>query len=40
MEAVNELFEDQNSEYCFEGLNRLEQWWAKCIDVEGNYIEI
>jgi hypothetical protein len=33
MEAVNEFFEDQNIEFYFEGLNKLEHRWAKCIDV-------
>jgi hypothetical protein len=39
MEAVNEFFEDQNREFYFEGLNKLEHRWAKCIDVVGDYIE-
>jgi histone-lysine N-methyltransferase SETMAR len=39
MEAVNEFFEDQNIEFYFEGLNKLEHRWVKCIDVEGDYIE-
>jgi hypothetical protein len=39
MEAVNEFFEDQSREFYFEGLNKLEQRWTKCIDVEGDYIE-
>jgi hypothetical protein len=36
---VNEFFEDQNREFCFEGLNKFEHRWAKCIDIEGDYIE-
>jgi hypothetical protein len=39
MEAINPFFEDQNREFYFEGLNKLENMWAKCIDVEGDYIE-
>jgi hypothetical protein len=39
MEAANEFFQDQNREFYFEELNRLEHRWAKCIDVEGNYIQ-
>jgi transposase len=38
-EVVNEIFEDQIREFYFEGLNELEHRWAKCIDVEGDYIE-
>jgi hypothetical protein len=33
MEAVNKFFEDQNREFYFKGLNKLEHRWAKCIDV-------
>jgi hypothetical protein len=33
------FFEDQNREFSFEGLDKLEHRWAKCIDVEGDYIE-
>jgi hypothetical protein len=32
MEVVNEFFEDQNREFYFEGLNKLEDRWAKSID--------
>jgi histone-lysine N-methyltransferase SETMAR len=39
MEAVNEFFENQNREFYFEGLNKLEHRWVKCIDVESDYIE-
>jgi hypothetical protein len=39
MEAVNELFDDQNREFYFVGLNKLEHRWAKCVDVEGDFIE-
>jgi hypothetical protein len=39
MEAVNEFFEDQNRGFYFEGYNKLEQRWAKCIDVKGDFIE-
>jgi hypothetical protein len=40
MEAGNEFFEDQNREFYIGGLNKFEhRWWAKCIDVEGIYIE-
>jgi histone-lysine N-methyltransferase SETMAR len=38
IEAVNEFFEDQNREFYFKGLNKLEHSWAKCIDVKGIYI--
>jgi histone-lysine N-methyltransferase SETMAR len=38
-ETVNEFFEDQNREFYFEGLNKFEHSRAKCIDVEGDYIE-
>jgi hypothetical protein len=39
MEAANEYFENQNREFYFEGLNKLEYRWAVCIDVEGDYIK-
>jgi histone-lysine N-methyltransferase SETMAR len=39
IEVVNEFFEDQNREFYFEGLYRLEHMWAKSIDEEGCYIE-
>jgi hypothetical protein len=39
IEAVNEFFADQNREFYFEGLNKLEHRWTKCIDVQGNYID-
>jgi hypothetical protein len=39
MVAVNEFFEDQNREFQFEWLNKFEHRWAKCIDVEGDYIK-
>jgi hypothetical protein len=39
IEAINEFIKDQNREFCFEGLNKLEHSWARCIDVEGGYIE-
>jgi hypothetical protein len=38
MSADNEFFEDQNREFYFEGLNKLEHRRLKCIDVEGDYI--
>jgi hypothetical protein len=30
MESVNEFIEDQNRQFYFEGLNKLEHRWAKC----------
>jgi hypothetical protein len=39
MEVVNEFSEDKNREFYFERLHKMEHWWAKCIDVEGNYFE-
>jgi histone-lysine N-methyltransferase SETMAR len=39
IEAVNEFFEDQNKEFYLKGLNKLQHRWAKCIDIEGDYIE-
>jgi histone-lysine N-methyltransferase SETMAR len=39
MELINEFFEDENREFYFEWLNKLEHSWAKGIDVEGDYIE-
>jgi hypothetical protein len=39
MQAVSEFFEDQNRDFYLEALNKLEHRWAKCIDVEDNYIE-
>jgi hypothetical protein len=38
-EALNEFFEDQNREFYFKGFNKLQHMWAKCIDVEGDYIK-
>jgi hypothetical protein len=39
MEVINEFFEDQKREFYFEGLNKLEHRWTKCISVERDYIE-
>jgi hypothetical protein len=39
MESVNEFFYDQNREFYVIGLKKLEHMWAKCINVEGDYIE-
>jgi hypothetical protein len=39
MEVVNEFLENKNREFYFIGLHKLEHRWAKCIDVEGDYIE-
>jgi hypothetical protein len=39
MDAVNEFFKDQNRVFYFEGLNKLEHRWTKCIDEDGDYIE-
>jgi hypothetical protein len=39
MEALNDFFEDQNKEFNSEELNKFEHRWAKCIDVESDYIE-
>jgi hypothetical protein len=33
------IVEDQNREFYFEGLNKFEHRWAKCIVVDGDYIE-
>jgi hypothetical protein len=39
MEAVNEFFEDQNREFKFIRVNKLEHRLAKCNDVESDFIE-
>ena len=38
IEAVNNYLEDQEKAY-FEGMRKLEQRWAKCIALKGDYIE-
>ena len=38
IEAVNEYLGDQEKAY-FEGIRKLEQRWAKCIALKGDYIE-
>ena len=40
IEAVNEYFGDQEKASYFEGTRKLEQRWAKCIALKGDYIEI
>ena len=39
IEAVNEYLGDQEKAFYFEGLRKLEQRWAKCIALKGDYIE-
>ena len=39
MEAVNEYLGDQENVFYFEGIRTLEQRWAKCIALKGDYIE-
>ena len=38
IEAVNEYLEDQEKAFYFEGIRKLEQRWAKCIALKGDYI--
>ena len=37
--AVNEYLEDQEKDFCLEGIRKLEQKWTKCIALKGDYIE-
>ena len=39
IEALNEYFGDQGKAFFFEGIRKLEQRWAKCIALKGDYIE-
>ena len=39
IDAVNENWEDQEKVFYFEGIRKLEQRWAKCIALKGDYIE-
>ena len=39
IEAVNEYLGDQENAFYFEGIRKLEQRWAKCIALKGDYIE-
>ena len=39
IEAVNEHLGDQERASYFEGIRKFEQRWAKCIALEGDYIE-
>ncbi|XP_014486145.1 PREDICTED: histone-lysine N-methyltransferase SETMAR-like [Dinoponera quadriceps] len=37
--TVNEYFEGYDAAYYSEGIKRLEQRWAKCVELEGDYVE-
>ena len=39
IEAVNKYFGDQEMAFYFECVKKLEQRWAKCIALKGDYIE-
>ena len=39
VEAVEENLGDQEKAFYFEGIRKLEQRWAKCIALKGDYIE-
>ena len=39
IEAVNQYFGDQEKAFYLEGIRKLEQRWAKCIALKGDYIE-
>ena len=39
IEPVNEYLGDQEKAFYFEGIRKLEQKWAKCIALKGDYIE-
>ena len=39
IDAVNEYLGDQDEDFYFEGISKLEQWWRKCIKMKGDYIE-
>ena len=38
-EAVNEYLWDQEKAFYFDRIRKLEQRWAKCIALKGDYIE-
>ena len=40
IEAVNGYLGDQEKASYFEGIRKLDQRWAKCIALKGDYIEI
>ena len=39
IEAVNEYLRDKEKAYYFEEIRKLEQRWAKCIALKGDYIK-
>ena len=39
IDAVNEYLGDQDEDFYFEGISKLEQRWRKCIKMKGDYIE-
>ena len=39
IEAVNEYVGDQDEDFYFEGISKLEQRWRKCTKITGDYIE-
>ena len=39
IEAVNTYLGNQETAFYFEGIRKLEQRWAKCTDLKGDYIE-
>ena len=39
IDAVNEYLGDQDEDFYFEGISKMEQRWRKCIKMKGDYIE-
>ena len=39
IDAVNEWLGDQDEDFYFEGISKLEQRWRKCTKMKGDYIE-
>ena len=39
IDEVNEYLRDQDEDFYFEGISKLEQQWRKCIKLKGDYIE-
>ena len=38
IEAINEYLGDQENAFYFGGIRKLEQLWAKCVALKGDYI--
>ena len=39
IDAVNEFLGNQDEDFYFQGISKLEQQWRKCIKMKGDYVE-